>query len=208
MSDPGKCRLNRGGLALSMLLLALAGCGSSPPVQLYQLRADPPAGSVITAPGVNAGERWALATVQLPDYLDRDALVIPKGQAGLQALSGHRWAEPLRDAVPRLLLADLARLRGTEQIWRTPLPPGVTVDRQLRVELRQFESAGDQAPRLLRLSARWVLADPAGRLAARVGETRLEVGVADASPDALVSAHRQALWQLAQAIDSWAGQAR
>lgn len=207
MSDRRKRRLTLAGFALSTLLV-LAGCGSSPPVQLYQLRADPPAGSVITAPGLKAIERWALATVQLPDYLDRDALVIPSGRAGLQALQGHRWAEPLRDAVPRLLLADLARLRGTEQVWRAPAPPGVTVDRQLRIELRQFEAAGEQAPRQVLLSARWVLVDPAGRLAARVGETRLAVPTADASPDALAAAHRLALWQLAQAIDSWAGQAR
>lgn len=207
MSDRRKRRLTLAGFALSTLLV-LAGCGSSPPVQLYQLRADPPTGSVITAPGVKASERWALATVQLPDYLDRDALVIPSGRAGLQALQGHRWAEPLRDAVPRLLLADLARLRGTEQVWRAPAPPGVTVDRQLRIELRQFEAAGEQAPRQVVLSARWVLVDPAGRLAARVGETRLAVPTADASPDALAAAHRLALWQLAQAIDSWAGQAR
>lgn len=180
--------------------LALAGCGSSPPVQLYQLRADPPGASAV--PTVPAAERWVLGAVQLPDYLDRDALVIPSGRAGLQALSGHRWAEPLRDAVPRLLLQDLARLRGAEQLWRAPVPPGVTVERQLRLELQQFEAGA--AGRSVVLAARWMLVDVSGKSRARVGEARLEVSAADASPDALVAAHRAALWQLAQAIDSWA----
>ena len=198
-SKPRALGMKRGLLA--GLAALLAGCGSSPPVALYQLRADPPA---VAVPAKRvAAERWVLTAVQLPDYLDRDALVLPSGRAGLQALSGHRWAEPLRDAVPRLLLQDLASLRGIEQVWRAPVPPGVAIDRQLRVELRQFEAVDAQMKRVV-LAARWVLADPAGKQPARVGETRLEVASADASPDALAAAHRAALWQLAQAIDGWA----
>jgi uncharacterized lipoprotein YmbA len=32
--------------------------------------------------------------VRVPDYLNRDAVLLPQGQSGLQALAGHRWAEP------------------------------------------------------------------------------------------------------------------
>jgi uncharacterized lipoprotein YmbA len=194
-------RIRGAALLLACAAALLSGCGSSPPVQLYQLRAEAP---VASAPARQvAAERWVLSAVQLPDYLDRDALVLPSGRAGLQALSGHRWAEPLRDAVPRLLLQDLAMLRGVEQVWRAPVPPGLAIDRQLRVELRQFEAVDVQMKRVV-LAARWVLADPAGKQPARVGETRLEVATADASPDALAAAHRTALWQLAQEISGWA----
>ena len=179
---------------LFTLLVLLSACSSSPPVQLYQLRADPP--GLFAAPAAAAGERWSLGAVQLPDYLDRDALLRPTGQAGLTALTGHRWAEPLRDAVPRLLQQDLARLRGAEQVWRAPLPPGVAVDRQLRVEIQQLEARADGLGVVL--AARWMLIDPSGRGPARVFDSRIEVPSAEASPDALVSAHRTALWQLAQ----------
>lgn len=194
-------RISGAALLIACAAALLSACGSSPPVQLYQLRADPPAAA---APAKQmAPERWVLTAVQLPDYLDRDAIVVPSGRAGLQALSGHRWAEPLRDAVPRLLLQDLATLRGVEQVWRAPVPPGVAIDRQLRVELRQFEAVDAQMRRVV-LAARWVLSDPTGKQPARVGETRLEVATADASPDALAAAHRAALWQLAQAVAGWA----
>lgn len=184
------------GLTLCGALLA--GCGSSPQVQLYQLRAEPP-GVPASAPAAAASGRWVLAGVQLPDYLDRDALLLPTGRAGLQALPGQRWAEPLRDAVPRLLQQDLARLRGVDQVWRAPLPPGVTAQRQLRVEIQQFEAA-DAGLRQVLLAARWVLSDPSGQQPARVGALRLQAPLAEASSDALVAAHRQVLWQLAQAI--------
>lgn len=180
-------------LSVALLLLVNA-CSSSPPVQLYQLRADPPGPALqITA---SAGERWALGAVQLPEYLDRDALLRPSGQAGLTALTGHRWAEPLRDAVPRLLQQDLARLRGADQVWRAPVPPGVVVGRQLRVEIQQLEARADGLGVVL--AARWMLIDPSGKSPAQVFDGRIEVPSAEATPDALVSAHRAALWQLAQ----------
>jgi len=179
---------------LSFALLLLSACSSSPPVQLYQLRADPPVAPVPAPPA--ASERWSLGAVQLPDYLDRDALLRPTGQAGLTALTGHRWAEPLRDAVPRLLQQDLARLRGAEQVWRAPLPPGVAVDRQLRVEIQQLEARADGLGVVL--AARWMLIDPTAKRAPQVFDSRIEVPSAEATPDALVGAHRLALWQLAQ----------
>ncbi|MCK7494324.1 MAG: PqiC family protein [Comamonadaceae bacterium] len=49
--------------------------------------------------------------VTLPEYLERDAIVVASG-ARLETLDGERWAEPLRDALPRLLRADLEALRG------------------------------------------------------------------------------------------------
>jgi uncharacterized lipoprotein YmbA len=178
----------------SLLLALLAGCSSSPPIQLYQLRADAP--SDVT--GSTATTVWALGPVLMPEYLDRDAIVRPSGLASLQHVPSQRWAEPLRDAVPRLLAQDLARLRGAAQVWRMPLPPGVQVDRQLRVEVQRLDASTDG--RHVVLQARWTLVDPGGGSKPQVSERRIEVDAGDGSTDALVSAHRSALWQLALAI--------
>jgi len=176
--------------------LALSGCGSSPPVQLYQLRADPP--GVGALPAASASPTWALGPIMLPEYLDRDAIVRASGLAGLVSNPAERWAESLRDAVPRLLQQDLARLRGSDSVWRLPLPPGVSAERQLRVEIQRLDA--DSAGRSVVLHARWTLIDPSGASKPAVAERRIEVAVTAADTDALVSAHRSALWQLAQAI--------
>ena len=111
---------------------ALGGCGTSPPVQLYHLRSEPP----LPTPAAAGAEVWQLMLpVRLPDYLDREALLLPQGETGLLALSGHRWAESLRDAVPRVLRQDLGALLGEGRVWPSPLPSGVTATRQLRVEI-------------------------------------------------------------------------
>lgn len=183
--------------ALPLLaVITLTACGTSPPVQLYQLRADPPGTAATAAP--NASPTWALGPVLLPEYLDRDAIVRSSGQATLLTSPTERWAESLRDAVPRLLQQDLARLRGSDSVWRMPLPPGATAARQLRVEIQRLDA--DSAGRNVVLQARWTLIDPSGASKPLVAERRIEVAVSGSDTDALVSAHRTALWQLAQAI--------
>ena len=83
--------------------------------------------------------------------------MVASGAAGLEPLTGHRWVEPLRDAIPRLLVADLAVLRGPGLVWRAPVPPGVNPARRLRVEIVTL--IADAERRSLRLQARWWLND-------------------------------------------------
>lgn len=197
---------------------ALAGCGSaSPPVRWYALRREPPPGEAVpaAAPGASGGDVWAVSpALRLPGVLDRDTLGRADGAAGWQPLPGHRWAEPLREALPRLLVGDLARLRGAGRVWPAPVPAGVAATRRLEVEVLTLQS--DTArPRSLRLAARWWLTVPTPLPAPAAGaagpvapvapvaspqETLVEVALADESPDALAAGHRLALWRLAERI--------
>lgn len=181
---------------LSLVVAALLwGCSSSPTITWYQLRAEPPA----TAPAPRANSPvWQLLAVQLPGYLDREAVLQPSGRAALTALPAARWAEPLRDAVPRLLLGDLARLRGSASVYAGALPPGVVAARQLRVDIQRLDAeVGGQS---VVLSARWWLQDPQGREPPAVREITLQAPSASGSADDLVAAHRVLMWRLAQAM--------
>lgn len=183
--------------ALLATVLLAAGCASAlPPLQWVRLPAQLP--EAAAAPHPAAGPAWQLmAPVLLPGHLDRDALLVPQGQAGLQALGGARWAEPLRDAVPRLLRQDLAQLLGAP-LWAAPLPPGVRPVRQLRLEIAALDVGADG--RSVRLQARWSLADPAGASPPQLGQASFSTPANGADADALALAHRRALWQLAQRI--------
>jgi uncharacterized protein len=191
-------------------LLGLIGCvGSSAPVQLYQLRAEAPitasAASTSTATNTTSKAIWQLALpVKVPDYLDRDAVLVPQGQAGLQALNSQRWAEPLRDAVPRLLRADLGALLGEAQVWSAPLPPNLNINKLLRVELLALEANAQRNAVVLR--ARWSITNITAIDISKPGEppqvqtATLNVPSASSDVDALVAAHRLALWRLAERI--------
>lgn len=203
---------NRAALWFATGLTALlAGCAGSvsPPARLYQLRAEPPSSPAATPVAGNAV--WQLGRVDVPGYLDRDTLLMPTGQAGLRPLSGNRWAEPLSDALPRLLRQDLARLMGADKVWGQPLPPGVRITQQLQVEIQRLDASplGDAVV----LQARWTLVDPLGKTNPRVDQAELRASLAGgvpaptgsasaatADPDRLVAAHREVMWLLAQRI--------
>ena len=192
--------LHLAALALASLLAACAS--PAPPPALYQLRAAPPVpvpAMPVAAPGLVL---QLLLPVALPEALQRETLLLPQGQAGLQALAGHRWVEPLADAVPRLLRQDLAALLGEARVWAAPLPAGVAVTRQCRVEILSLLATPDRSA--VMLQARWTLSDPTGRSAPLVQTTQISVPAAGPDVDALVAAHRLALWRLAEQVASTA----
>lgn len=193
--------------ALLATLVAVAGglsaCSTPlPAIEWVRLPAEGPEPiAAAAAPAGAAPSVWQLvAPVALPGHLDRDALLVPQGAAGLQPLGGARWAEPLRDAVPRLLRADLSRALGST-VWAAPLPPGVHPTRQLRVEFSALDVTPDG--RGVSLQSRWSMADASGARAPRVGEAALVTAASGTDANALAAAHRLALQQLAQRIAAW-----
>ncbi|WP_374568566.1 membrane integrity-associated transporter subunit PqiC [Ideonella sp.] len=198
--------MRRGDWGWVLLTVAgLAACAGSPapPVRYYQLRVDPPAAAAAAASAAkpteaSAAQIWQLVSpIHLPDYLDRDALWVAVGSNALQPLDGHRWAEPLRSAVPRTLAHDLGvLLGGADRVYSGSVPSGVVVARQLRLDLLEFGPTVDR--RAVHLRARWTASDLQGAAAALVDEAQIEVPSAGSSPEQLVDAHRLALWRLAE----------
>lgn len=185
-------------LALAAAIV-LAGCAAAPtpPRRLYRLDTTPPAPPAPEPPP--AAEVWALSpTVTLPEYLQRDAILVATDDARLQSLDGERWAEPLRDALPRVLRADLERLRGTGSVWLAPLPAGLAAGRLLRLEVTELQAQA--SPAGVRCVARWSLEDPAGREPPRAGSAALHEPTAGIGAEEIVRAHRRVLWRLAQLI--------
>lgn len=182
----------------AVLAALLAGCASPlPPVTWLRLPAEAPGGEVAPAAPISR-EVWQLmAPVVLPGHLDRETLLVGSGGASLQPLAGVRWAEPLRDAVPRLLRQDLTRAWGAP-VWAAPLPPGVRPTRQLRVEFSALDVTADG--RGVQLQARWSMADASGATPPQVGEAAFVTAASGPDADALAAAHRRALQQLAQRI--------
>ena len=190
-------------LALAAALL-LSACGTPAPApRLYQLRTEAPVAGTPTTAGraaaANVQAVWELASeVRVPAYLDRETLVVLDGTARLELLEGQRWAEPLRDTLPRLLRHDLALLRGASSAWLAPAPAGVSVNRQLRVELLSLQAS--RARGAVLLQARWWFSgDRTAPPQALTAE--LQVPVANLNDgEAIAAAHRLALWQLAERI--------
>lgn len=193
--------------ALSGLVgvLALTGCGTPGPARdarVYRLPLHNPSAQ----PQLPANEDDPLARVAWrlqkplgwPAYLDDDRLLLPRGHGQLLAMNDYRWAEPLRGAVERLLLADLQDLRGAGRTDSAALPAAGGGRRlPLQVQVLEMDTAPDQ--RSLRLSARWRLGPSAEGTIIECSRA-LQVPVSAPTPEAVVMAHRAAIDRLAWAV--------
>src|SRR5512143_1196413 len=92
--------------AIALLLtLVTGGCAGSSPPKLYTLSPVGTAGAE-RSPQVPPAV-IAIASVNLPDYLDRPQIVTRQSAYELQLAPDDRWAAPLYDLVPRVLVEDI-----------------------------------------------------------------------------------------------------
>jgi len=125
---------------LVFVLLGLTSCGSQPVEDHYYslvLAADN-----VIAPVDNEETKAHLiiGPVQLPEYLNRRGLAMQIDSNQIQTANHHFWAEPLEEAISKVLVRDIANLAS-----------GLTVDREagrwtdsgdcrLRIEFDKFHA--------------------------------------------------------------------
>jgi uncharacterized protein len=123
-------------LFLGMAAL-LAGCTRSPRIHYYVLepvaRADG-ASFAQNAPTV------AIAPLTLPEMVDRPQMVVRADGARVEILETHRWAEPLKSSIPRLLASNLSRLLGSARVSVHPQNGAGEADYRVFVDIPRFES--------------------------------------------------------------------
>jgi uncharacterized lipoprotein YmbA len=148
-----KLPASRAALAAA-LLIAAAGCGSSPPSRFYLLAAT---GEPAVEPerAREQGPFLHVGPVLLPDYLERDQIVTRVAGSRLVLGEYDRWAEPVEKGFMRVLVQVLARELPDAQVVSEPSGPGGPRYR-LAVDVLQFDVSAD---RRARLEVRWSLQD-------------------------------------------------
>jgi uncharacterized lipoprotein YmbA len=141
--------------------LALAACGSSPPMRYYTLEAVAlPVGSAVTAsPGSAPPNQVALRVepVVIPPELDRLELVSRSGPYRVHVADSERWVAPLDDQIRRVLSDDLAAHLPARLVADPSEPASNEPRRLLSVAIVEFY-ADDECGATLR--ADWTLRGP------------------------------------------------
>lgn len=128
------------GMILVGGALLASGCSRSPRVNFYTLTATAPA----SAPGAARLEKSiAVGAVTLPEFVDRPQFVLVDGNNRVEILETYRWAESLKNAIPRVLADDLSRQLGTDRVSAYPQQAGSDADYQLTVDFQRFESTAE-----------------------------------------------------------------
>ena len=144
------------------IAVALAAACSNPfnaerePTNFFVLTALPQAQTM--APETRGGPMIGVVPVRLPDYLNHNVIVTRESDNELALAKFNEWAAPLSANVTSVLTENLSMLIPTDRI--TTIPSNVAIDREIAVEIINFErdAKGDVV-----LLARWTILGDSGR---------------------------------------------
>lgn len=127
-----------------------AGCSRSPRVNYYVLEPVAKAGVVVFA---RNAPTIAIAPVTLPEMVDRPQLVVRADGSRVEILDTHRWAEPLKSRIPRLLAENLSRLLGSARVSISSQSGAGEADYRIFLDIPRFEATADSVT----VEAAWTL---------------------------------------------------
>ncbi|MGF6440820.1 PqiC family protein [Paraburkholderia youngii] len=185
-------------LSLSIIVTGcLVACTAPPASKFYTLS---PVRSTRTSPAV---ERVAIAfdPVTLPELVDRPQMVVRLEPNRVSIDEFARWAEPLKNQIPRVLAADLEQIIPGAIVSTYPQHADDTAYR-VSVDVQTFDLSADGT---VKLAVLWSVRAP--KLGDRVSGRSVVSGNARGRRyDAFVSAHDRALesvaWDIASATYS------
>ena len=179
-------------IAIALLGLALAACGGAPKDNYYTLSA-PQAPTAGTANAVSI----FVGPVLVPESVDRAPMVLRIGPNQADVRDDHRWAEPLKHAIPRVISENLMRELGSTRVSWSRLGAGQPVDYRVAIDVQRFDSSLEQGAGI---DAAWTVTPAKG--VARSGRSSIQEPAPSKDPAGVAAAHSRALERLAKEIAS------
>ncbi len=136
---------------IAVALLAVTGCGSTPPSNHYQL--DEPAATRLS--GIDRGIAIGVGPVISEPYLDRPQTLIRGAGHKLELSEFNRWSEPLKDSISRVIIVNLSNMLESTRVFQIPRR-NKTIPLEFRIEIEIARFDGELGGDAL-LVARWTL---------------------------------------------------
>ena len=132
--------------------ILLAGCPSTQPSKFYVL-------SPLSSPEQKSRaslEHDAIAIgigpIEIPAYLDRPQIVTRSSPHELELAEFHKWGEPLKANISRVLAENISGLLSTDQIYLFPWKRSAQFNYQILVRITRFDTSPEGEAIL---NARW-----------------------------------------------------
>ena len=144
-------------VAIIFLTLALTGClgGQSPPTNFYMLSPLSPSPAGTAPASSEARIHIGLETVVIPEYLNRNEIVLNLDNTIYQLAEFNQWAEPLDENLTRVLEENLTKLLRNDSInVFMASESSIPLDYRLEVDVLRLDgNLGDQVT----LIVQWAL---------------------------------------------------
>jgi uncharacterized lipoprotein YmbA len=136
-------------MAILICWLVMAGClgGASAPTNFYMLSSLSPTQAKTAAASAESRIRIGLATVVIPEYLNRNEIVVNLDNTVYQLAEFNQWAEPLNDNMTRVLAENLTNLLQDDSITvYLSSDSSIIADYRLEVDVLRLDgNLGSQA---------------------------------------------------------------
>jgi len=174
--------------------LVLAGCGSSPAVHYYALES---AGDYV-AQDDEGSPVMAVGGFRMPEYLNRSQFVTRGSGAEIIVDDVNRWAEPLDDAIHRVLATNLDVLLESMVVVAYPAAAITEADYRLIGRFDGFVSGPDGR---VDLRVQWAITGPDGTVLLPARRARFESQAANPDdPGSIAQAMSDVLAQYSRAV--------
>jgi uncharacterized lipoprotein YmbA len=180
---------------LLLVVIGLAGCGNSPPVQYYTLSTEASPDPTLA---MTTERHIAVGPVTLPDVVERPQLVMRTTANRVTLLEEHQWAEPLANEIARVIADNISRLLGTKLISIYPQSAADHAPYRVLVDVQQFESAVGSH---ILIDASWTVRhSDHGETSLKLGRSSVEEPATGTGYEALAAAHSRALVRISRDI--------
>jgi uncharacterized protein len=181
-------------------LATLAACGSAPKYYFYTLGPDATsvggASAGASSASVKSAATYSVAVgpISVPDMVDRPQLVLRAAASQVTLAEQSRWAEPLRNAIPRVVASNLAQELPDARLSVYPQPGSDSADLRVSIDIHRFDSTPGEG---VVVEALWTVR---GKDSAQSGRSLIREAASGKDHEALVAAHSAVLRRISSDI--------
>lgn len=177
-----------------VLTLLLSACASQPVVERSYFLLNQSQYAVVAddLAAISGQPTVSIRQVKLPSYLNQQGIATRLPDGKVEISSVNLWAEKFSKSLPAMLAQQMA-VQLQSPVETHPLPPGISVNTHVEVEINRLLGDSQQ----LEIQARYRLISPR-HLKTYHFSTRIPVS--DSGSVGLVAAHDKAIHALAVAI--------
>ena len=181
-------------IPLGLVLIVLAGCGTSQPANFYTLD---DAGFEFLSDGETAVV-LGIGPIRVPEYLERSQIVTRGPGAELLVDEFNRWAEPIGRAHHRIISQNVDSLLDGVVVVGFPYGPVMTYDAKLVGRIGRFDM---DTSGTTRLAVFWAIATVDGDVLVEPRRSEYtETGGEPTDPNSIASAMSNCLTQFSRDI--------
>lgn len=123
----------------AVVLLGVAGCGSSPGTRFYSLSSMQPTPDTSVIKGAGSQGIITVGPVEVADYLDRQQIVRRRGTTRIDLLEFDHWAGSLQNELARVLVDNLQVHLSPAGYLVVPWEETAAADGRIQVRVARLE---------------------------------------------------------------------